>query len=104
MTVLCLCILPPLLMLAGLWGATQWTAALLHHAPQLGPAWLHVGVWPVYFPWQFVGWFVRYGMVWPSAFARPRLAVLLGVGAGLACAWLGRRWQQPVGHLAGHSA
>ena len=59
MTVLLTLLLPPLSMLAGLWCATQWTAALLRHAPQLGPAWLHVGAWHVYLPWQYVGWFLR---------------------------------------------
>lgn len=48
---------------------------------------------PLYLPWQCVGWFLRYGTVWPSAFARPRLAVLGGVGLGIACAWIGGLWQ-----------
>src|SRR5712692_6787675 len=94
MTILLTVLLPPLLMLAGLWWATQWTAALLRHAPQLGPAWLHVGAWLLYPPWQFGVWFVRYGTRWPSAFAQPKLAVLAGVAVGLACAWLGRLWQR----------
>jgi type IV secretion system protein VirD4 len=94
MTVLLTCVLPPLLMLAGLWCATQWTAALLHYAPQLGPAWLHVGAWHLYLPWQFGVWFVRYGTRWPSAFAQPKLAILGGVAVGIACAWLGRLWQR----------
>lgn len=71
MTIVCLFILPPLLILAGLWGATQWTAALLHQASHLGPAWLHVGGWPIYLPWQFVGWFLRYGTVCPGRLPDP---------------------------------
>jgi len=94
MTVLLTFLLPPLSMLAGLWCATQWTAALLHHAPQLGKAWLYVGPWHVYLPWQVVGWFLRYSTVWPGVFGRTRLAVLVGVGVGLACAGLGRWWQR----------
>jgi type IV secretion system protein VirD4 len=81
-------------MLAGLWCATQWTAALLRYAPQLGPAWWHVGWWSLYLPWQYVGWFLRYSTAWPGVFARTRLAVLAGVAVGLACAGLGRWWQR----------
>lgn len=90
MALICTFLLPPLCLLAGLWSATQWTAALLGYAPWLGAPWHG----QVYLPWQFVVWFLRYERAVPAAFHRPRFAVLTGVVLGIACAWIGRLWQR----------
>lgn len=86
-------ILPPLIMLAGLWYATPWTATLLYHAPQLTAAWRHLVPWPSSLSWQSIDWFVHDSTVWLDVSGRHRLAVLLGVGRGIACTWIGRLWQ-----------
>src|SRR5262249_62253388 len=87
-------VVPLLSILLGLWTATQWTAVLLRHAPQLGAPWVQLGGWRVYVPWQYVPWFLRHGAVWPQVFARTRLAVVLGFVIGLAVAWAARLSQQ----------
>jgi type IV secretion system protein VirD4 len=45
-----------LIVLAGLWAATQWAAAQLAYQPELGAPWLRVGGLPVYRPWALFGW------------------------------------------------
>ncbi|HWU95276.1 MAG TPA: hypothetical protein VN029_06740, partial [Sphingomonas sp.] len=40
------------IVIAGVWAATQWTAAMLGHQPQLGSAWFDFLGVPVYRPWQ----------------------------------------------------
>lgn len=39
------------IVIAGLWAATQWAAAMLAYQPELGPAWFMAGSTPVYRPW-----------------------------------------------------
>ena len=40
------------IVLAAIWGATQWAAAALGHQAALGPAWFTVFGFPVYLPWR----------------------------------------------------
>ena len=42
--------------LAGLWGATEWTAMRLGFQPALGPAWFVAASVPVYEPYLFFAW------------------------------------------------
>ena len=44
------------IIVAGVWAATQWCAAMLGYQPQLGPAWFTVIGVPVYPPWQLFPW------------------------------------------------
>jgi type IV secretion system protein VirD4 len=44
------------LSLVGCWGATQYVAAALHYAPQLGPPWAALGDERLYAPWGWVVW------------------------------------------------
>ncbi len=46
--------------LAGVWSATQWTAAQLAYQPQLGPPWFMLGRAPVYPPPAFFWWWFSY--------------------------------------------
>ncbi|MEJ0049188.1 MAG: conjugal transfer protein TraG [Rhodospirillales bacterium] len=52
--------------LAFLWGATQWVAWRLEFQPQLGHPWFAVLGWPVYDPPAFFWWWFAY-----DAYARP---------------------------------
>ena len=38
------------IIVAGVWAATQWCAAMLGYQPELGPAWFNVLGLPVYRP------------------------------------------------------
>ena len=46
--------------LAFLWGATQWVAWRLAFQPQLGHPWFNVLGWPVYEPPAFFWWWFAY--------------------------------------------
>jgi type IV secretion system protein VirD4 len=52
--------------LAFLWGATQWVAWRLAFQPQLGHPWFNIVGWPVYDPPAFFWWWFAY-----DAYARP---------------------------------
>ena len=45
------------LALAGVWAATQWTAATLGYQQELGPAWFTAFGHPVYPPYSIFWWF-----------------------------------------------
>ncbi len=69
------------LALAGVWGATQWTAAALGHQPQLGPPWFWLGGAPVYAPPAFFWWWFAFDAYAPGIFLR---GAALAVSGGLA--------------------
>src|SRR5205823_14994117 len=46
--------------LAGLWGATEWTARRLGFQPALGPAWFFAAGVPVYEPYLFFAWWYHF--------------------------------------------
>ncbi|WP_398494384.1 conjugal transfer protein TraG [Variovorax sp.] len=54
--------------LAGVWGATQWTAAALGHQPRLGQAWFELRSEPVYLPWKLFEWWYFYDAYAPHVF------------------------------------
>ena len=44
------------IVLAAMWGATQWTAAAHGYQAALGPVWFVVSDLPVYLPWRLFEW------------------------------------------------
>jgi type IV secretion system protein VirD4 len=44
------------IVVAGLWAATQWAAAMLAHQPELGLPWFTFRGIPFYRPWSLFGW------------------------------------------------
>jgi type IV secretion system protein VirD4 len=50
------------------WAATQWTAWRLGFQAQLGPPWLEITGWPVYYPPAFFWWWYFYDAYAPSIF------------------------------------
>src|SRR3546814_50270 len=47
------------ILIAGVWGATQWTAAALGYQVRLGSPWFDFLGTPIYHPWKlFEWWFV----------------------------------------------
>jgi type IV secretion system protein VirD4 len=57
-----------MLVLAGIWGATQWTAAALGYQTELGPAWFSLFGLPVYRPYDFFWWWFSYDAYAPRIF------------------------------------
>src|SRR3546814_17954489 len=57
-----------LIVLAAVWGATQWTAAALAYQPELGPPWFMLGEWRVYPPPAFFWWWFSFDAYAPDLF------------------------------------
>jgi type IV secretion system protein VirD4 len=47
------------IVIAGVWGATQWTAAALAYQARLGSPWFDLLGFPVYQPWRLFEWWSR---------------------------------------------
>ena len=56
------------IVLATLWGATEWTAWRLGFQPQLGPPWFAIADVPVYLPVAFFWWWYHYDAYAPRIF------------------------------------
>ncbi|SEM60085.1 type IV secretion system protein VirD4 [Pseudoxanthomonas sp. GM95] len=54
--------------LAGVWMATQWTAAALGHQPRLGAPWFELRGRPVYRPWKLFEWWFVFDAYAPKVF------------------------------------
>ena len=70
-----------LLVLTGVWGATQWTASALGYQPELGRPWFGLLGWPVYHPHDFFWWWFSYDAYAPQVFDT---GGLIAVSGGLA--------------------
>jgi type IV secretion system protein VirD4 len=76
------------IVLAGLWAATQWTAAALGYQSRLGAPWFVLVDLPVYQPWKLFQWWYFYDAYAPRVFVRGGaiaassglVAVLVAVG------------------------
>jgi type IV secretion system protein VirD4 len=76
---------------AGVWAATQWTAAALGYQSQLGPAWFALSGVPIYQPWRIFEWWYSYDAYAPAVFLRGgaiaassgMLAAMAGVAAAV---------------------
>jgi type IV secretion system protein VirD4 len=76
------------LALAGVWGATQWTAWQLAYQARLGPPWFMLGDWPIYPPPAFFVWWFIYDAYAPPVFLRGAFIAAAGalVAVGVAIA------------------
>ncbi len=68
-----------IVVLAFLWGATEWTAWRLASQAQLGPAWFTVGHWPMYQPVAFFIWWFQFDAYAPRIFIE---AACIAAGGG----------------------
>ncbi len=76
------------IVIAGVWAATQWCAAMLGYQPQLGPAWFVLFETPVYRPWAIFPWWYHYEAYAPEIFDKAGMLAgasgFLGCGAAIA--------------------
>jgi type IV secretion system protein VirD4 len=79
--------------IAGLWAATQWAAAMLGYQPQLGLPWFLLGDLPVYRPWSIFWWWYSFEAYAPEVF--DKAGTLAGASGFLGCAAaiLGSLWR-----------
>ena len=55
------------IVIAGLWAATQWAAAMPANQPQLGLPWFTLFHTPIYRPWAIFPWWYHYDAYAPPA-------------------------------------
>ena len=81
------------IVIAGLWAATQWAAAMLAYQPELGPPWLTLRGVPVYRPWALFSWWYHYDAYAPHVF--DKAGMLAGASGFLGCgaAIFGSLWR-----------
>ncbi|MDE2562571.1 MAG: conjugal transfer protein TraG [Sphingomonadales bacterium] len=81
------------IMIAGVWAATQWAAAMLAYQPQLGTPWIRLFGTPVYHPWALFGWWFHYDAYAPSVF--DKAGALAGASGFIGCgaAIIGSLWR-----------
>ncbi len=58
------------IVIAGTWGATQWTAAQLGYQLRLGTPWFDLLGTPVYHPWRLFEWWYYFDAYAPDIFLR----------------------------------
>ena len=56
------------IVIAGVWGATQWTAAALGYQVRLGSPWFDLLGTPIYHPWKLFEWWFFFGAYAPEVF------------------------------------
>ena len=69
------------MVVAGTWGATQWTAAQLGYQVRLGTPWFDLLGTPVYHPWRLFEWWYWFDAYAPDIFMR---GGTIAAGSGLA--------------------
>jgi type IV secretion system protein VirD4 len=70
------------LIVAGVWAATQWTAWRLAFQPELGAPWFRLGPWPVYPPPAFFWWWFAYDAYAPRVFLKGAAIAVSGGATG----------------------
>ncbi len=81
------------IVIGAVWGATQWTAAEFGYQARLGPAWFHVGGYPVYLPWRLFEWWYAYEAYAPGVFNRAGAVAAGGGMLGVVVAIIGSLWR-----------
>jgi type IV secretion system protein VirD4 len=92
--------------LSGFWASTQYVAAELHDASELGPPWLVLpGETRIYAPWAWVSWNERYGKRSPRLFRNASGLTTLGalLGCAVAAAAAAKRRGAPRSRAHGSS-
>jgi len=81
------------IMIAGVWAATQWCAAMLGFQPQLGEPWLNLLGAPVYEPWAIFVWWYHYEAYAPHVFDKAGTLAAASGFLGCAAAIGGSLWR-----------
>ncbi|HBN9689365.1 MULTISPECIES: conjugal transfer protein TraG [Pseudomonas] len=87
------------IVIAGVWAATQWTAAALGYQVRLGTPWFECFGTPVYHPWRLFEWWFFFGAYAPQVFDIGGVIAgasgMVAVGAAIAMSvWRARQSRQ----------
>ncbi|MEJ5979114.1 conjugal transfer protein TraG [Novosphingobium sp. PS1R-30] len=72
------------IVIAGIWAATQWCAAMLAYQPELGRPWFEIAGFPIYRPWSIFPWWYHFEAYAPKVF--DKAGTLAGASGFLGCA------------------
>jgi len=81
------------IVIAGVWAATQWAAAMLAYQPQLGLPWFTLFHTPVYRPWAIFSWWYYYDAYAPHVFDKAGAMAGASGFVGCAAAIFGSLWR-----------
>jgi len=81
------------IVIAGVWSATQWAAAMLGYQAQLGAPWVLLFGFPVYRPWQLFPWWYAYDAYAPHVFNKAGMLAGASGFMGCAAAVIGSLWR-----------
>ena len=81
------------IMLAGIWAATQWAAAMLGYQPHLGLPWFELVGVSVYRPWQIFVWWYHFEAYAPEVFDKAGALAAASGFAGCGAAIIGSLWR-----------
>ncbi|MDG4897726.1 conjugal transfer protein TraG [Mesorhizobium sp. WSM4976] len=72
------------IVVVGVWAATQWCAHMLGYQPQLGAPWFVAAGWRIYKPWKLFEWWFHFDAYAPEIF--DQAGALAGASGFLGCA------------------
>jgi len=81
------------IVLAGVWFATQWAAAMLAYQRELGAPWFMAGRLPIYRPWALFGWWYAYDAYAPHVFDKAGMVAGASGFVGCGAAVSGSLWR-----------
>ncbi|NGM49292.1 conjugal transfer protein TraG [Caulobacter sp. 602-2] len=88
------------IVIAGVWSATQWAAQMLGYQAALGPPWTEVLGLPLYRPWQLFDWWFHYEAYAPQVFDKAGMLAGASGFLGCAAAVVGSLWRaRQSGHV-----
>jgi type IV secretion system protein VirD4 len=82
-----------LIMILGVWGATQWAAAMLGYQPELGTPWVQFGHFNIYRPWDLFGWWYHFDVYAPQVFDKAGALAAASGFLGCGAAIFGSLWR-----------
>ncbi len=82
-----------LIVILGVWGATQYCASALGYQPELGPAWFTLFGTPVYKPWALFPWWYHFEAYAPEIFDTAGTIAAASGFLGCASAIAGSLWR-----------
>ena len=81
------------IVIAGVWAATQWAAAMLAYQPELGLPWFRLDDMPIYHPRALFPWWYHYDASAPHVIDRAGMFAGASGFVGCAAAIFGSLWR-----------
>lgn len=82
-----------MIVIMGVWAATQWAAAMLGYQSELGSAWFTLGELPIYRPWSLFRWWYHFDAYAPEVFRKAGAFAAISGFLGCASAIGGSLWR-----------